>query len=46
MRRDNYVGFTWDLRARTVEIMVKKKAKYLAALTSWVPGTKVLQRKA
>jgi len=30
-----YLGFTWDLRDRTVAIPDPKKIKYLAAITEW-----------
>lgn len=35
-----YLGFTWDLREKTVEITDTKKAKYIAALAPWVSGFK------
>lgn len=38
-----YLGFTWDLHAKTVEITSAKKTKYLTALSRWVPGFKCTQ---
>jgi hypothetical protein len=35
-----YIGFLWDLQARTVEVPEKKKAKYLTRLQSWVAESK------
>lgn len=35
-----YLGFTWDLREKTVEVTDAKKSKYIAALEPWVPGFK------
>jgi hypothetical protein len=35
-----YLGFTWDLVAKTVQIPEPKKIRYLAKLESWVVGLK------
>ena len=32
-----YLGFDWDLANRTVAVSEKKKAKYRAAITEWLP---------
>lgn len=44
--RFNYIGFTWDLVDKTVEITTEKKAKYLAELTRWQPGASVRHKEA
>lgn len=36
--RFNYLGFTWDLDSKTVEITREKKEKYIRALEAWVLG--------
>jgi hypothetical protein len=36
----NYIGFSWDLRHRTVQLPLKKKEKYLLRIESWVPEVK------
>ncbi|KAF7303342.1 hypothetical protein MIND_00561900 [Mycena indigotica] len=35
-----YIGFRWDLMAKTVEIPESKKLRYLNKLTPWVKGAK------
>lgn len=44
--RFNYLGFTWDLRAKTVEITPEKKAKYLRATEKWTAGGAVTLKEA
>lgn len=44
--RFNYLGFTWDLQRRTVEITEDKKAKYLHAIEKWVQGGSVSLQEA
>lgn len=39
--RFNYLGFTWDLQTRTVEITEEKKGKYLRAIEKWIDGGSV-----
>lgn len=34
-----YIGFWWDLAAKTVELPAKKKAKYLARIEPWLHGS-------
>jgi hypothetical protein len=36
-----YIGFTWDLEAKTVHIPDKKKQKFLAKLHNWEVGSTV-----
>lgn len=44
--RFNYLGFTWDLVERTVEVTQEKKDKYSRALHGWAPGSKITQNEA
>lgn len=41
-----YLGFTWDLDAKTVEVTPEKKAKYLAAIQRWQPGASIRHKEA
>lgn len=36
--RFDYLGFTWDLERKTVEITETKKAKYIRAMHKWTAG--------
>lgn len=36
--RFNYLGFTWDLTLKTVEVTDTKKEKYVRAIQGWVTG--------
>ncbi|KAL1944125.1 hypothetical protein VTO73DRAFT_3310 [Trametes versicolor] len=39
-----YVGFLWDIPARTVELPEKKKTKYLLRLAPWLAGASVSRK--
>jgi len=41
-----YLGFLWDLVAKSIQIPNKKKSKYLAKLDSWVNGNKFTRKEA
>lgn len=41
-----YLGFTWDLDQKTVEITDEKKRKYVDALRRWQPGASMRQKEA
>src|SRR5882757_2813592 len=34
----SYIGFSWDLEAKTIQMPEKKKTKYLGKLMPWVEG--------
>lgn len=36
-----YIGFTWDLALKTVEVTHEKKVKYLAVLQPWIAGSSI-----
>lgn len=44
--RFNYIGFTWDLDAKTVEVTTEKKEKYLRNLDAWRPGHSASHKEA
>lgn len=44
--RFNYLGFTWDLDGKTVEVTTEKKSKYLSELKRWQPGASFRQKEA
>ena len=41
-----YLGFIWDLVAKTVQLPEDKKSRYLLKLEPWLPGRKFTQREA
>lgn len=44
--RFNYIGFTWDLNAKTVEVTAEKKEKYLRNISTWQPGYAAAHKEA
>ncbi|KAF7306188.1 Reverse transcriptase domain-containing protein [Mycena indigotica] len=41
-----YIGFIWDLTAKTVEIPAEKKARYITKLEAWTRGARFSRKEA
>jgi hypothetical protein len=39
-----YLGFTWDLSTRSVQVPLSKKVRYVSKLEPWIPGQKFSQK--